>query len=231
MRLLITDTTWNTAAMTTLMRDRGFLLSEAANGDEVLTHLAQGDYDAVLVDQDLPDMAATCLIRRIRARAPQMPVCLCTSQVAPRDRLRALAAGADDVLVWPYSGDEVAARIRAFARRARGFASPTPEVAGLTVDFDRRVISFGGEQLRLTRLEYELVETLVLARGRVVPRETIITRLYGWDGEPEWKILDVYICRIRAKLAVLGAPPELIATSFGQGYRINLIAEYLDTAA
>lgn len=231
MRLLITDTTWNMASMATLMRDRGFLISEAASGEEVLTHLAQGDYDAVLIDPDLPDIAATSLIRRIRAEAPRLPVCLCARQVARRDRLRALAAGADDVLVWPYNGDEAAARLRAFARRARGFADPTPEIAGLTVDFDRRTIRFGGEVLRLTRLEYELVETLVLARGRLVPRETIITRLYGWDGEPEWKILDVYVCRIRAKLAVLGAPAETIATSFGRGYRINLIAAYLDSAA
>jgi len=230
MRILITDTTWNMAAIAKLMRDRGFLVSEAADGEDVLTHITQGEYDAVLIDPDLPDMAHSCLIRRLRSRAPQLPVFVFARELSDRDRLRAFAAGADDAKAWPYDGDEVAARIRAFARRARGFSTGTPEISGLTVDFDRRRVSFHGRSIHLTRLEYELIESLALANGRLVPRETIMTRLYGWDDEPDWKILDVYVCRIRAKLATLDAPADLISTSFGNGYRINPFAEVLAAA-
>lgn len=230
MRILITETSWIMATIAKLMRDEGFLVSEAADVEDVLTHVAQCQYDAVLFDPDLPDMDGSDLIRRLRSRAPQLPILLFSREVSHRDRLRGLAIGADDVIAWPFDGAEIAARVRAFARRARGFASSTPEFCGLRIDFDRRRVSFAGHSIHLTRLEYELVETLALANGRLLGREALITRLYGWEDEPDWKILDVYICRIRAKLATLDAPAQLIATSFGQGYRINLLADALAAA-
>ncbi|MGR3320382.1 MAG: winged helix-turn-helix domain-containing protein [Pseudooceanicola sp.] len=126
---------------------------------------------------------------------------------------------------WPYDGDEIASRLRAYIRRSHGFASQAPSFGGLTVDLDRRVVSFGARSIHLTRLEYELVEMLTLADGRLVSRDAIMTRLYGWEDEPEAKIIDVYICRIRAKLATLDAPRGLIATRVGHGYRIDPFAD------
>lgn len=231
MRILMTDTSWTMATLAKLMRDEGFLVSEAADAEDVLTHVAQCQYDAVLIDPDLPDMDSSALIRRLRAAAQQLPILLFSREVSDRDRLRAFAAGADEVTGWPFNGPEIAARLRAFARRARGFATAAPEFCGLSVDFDRRRVCYRGRSIHLTRLEYELVETLALANGRLVEREALMTRLYGWDNEPDWKILDVYICRIRAKLATLDAPAELISTSFGRGYRICLLADAVSEAA
>lgn len=231
MRILITDCTWNMATLARMMSDQGFLVSEAADAEDVLTQIAQGDFDAVLIDPDLPDMAGSALIRRIRHENERLPICAFARSWTDRDRLRAYAAGADDVVGWPYDAAEIAARIRAFARRARGFAVPAPEIAGLSVDFDRRRVCYAGQSIHLTRLEYEIVETLALANGRLVERDTIMTRLYGWEDEPDAKILDVYICRIRAKLATLGAPAVLISTSFGRGFRIHPFADVLPAEA
>ncbi|WP_375688665.1 response regulator transcription factor [Pseudooceanicola sp. LIPI14-2-Ac024] len=231
MRILITDTTWNMATLAKMMRDQGFCVSEAANGEDVVAHVEHGIYDAVLIDPDLPDMEFTTLVRRLRGMAPQLPICLFDRDWTEKNRLRAYAAGADAVTGWPYQPDEIAAQMRAFARRARGFATQMPSFAGLTIDLDRRAVRFAGQSVHLTRLEYELIETLALANGTLVDRDTIMSRLYGWEDEPDPKIIDVYICRIRAKLATLDAPRALISTNFGNGYRLDPFANVVEVAA
>lgn len=221
MRILITDNTWSMASLGRLMRNEGFFVSEAADAGDVIAHAEQGQYDAILIDPDLPDMEMPRLIRALRAVHPHMPICMVARRWTRCDRHRAYAAGADDVIGWPLDGAEVASRIRAYARRARGHAEQVLDLAGLRVDLDRRIAGFAGTWLRLTRLEYELVEMLALAGGRLVRRDDIMSKLYAWRNEPDPKIIDVYVCRIRARLAELGAPEGLIATSFGKGYRVD----------
>ncbi len=221
MRILVSDTTWNMATVAKLMRDEGFFVGEAADGADIVAHAEQGPYDAVLIDPDLPDMEMTAVIRRIRAINVRMPVIVFAQSRDGKHSARAFAAGADEVVCWPFDSAEVASRIRAYARRAHGFGTPTPEIGGLSVDLDRRSLHFAGESVHLTRLEYELIEMLILAGGRLLDRDTILSKLYGWHEEPASKIIDVYICRLRAKLAKLGAPEKLIATSFARGYRID----------
>ena len=123
------------------------------------------------------------------------------------------------------------ARLRAYVRRARGFARPQIGLGVLTLDLDLRQVRAGGTLVPLTRLEYEIVESLALRRGAVMTREEIMLQLYAWEDEPDAKILDVYLCRIRSKLAAAGAGGSLIATSYSHGYRLAACPEGLALAA
>ncbi|OWU85561.1 hypothetical protein ATO6_01050 [Oceanicola sp. 22II-s10i] len=231
MRILISDATWTSATLAHQLRGQGFYVSEAATGEDILTYAAQGRYDAILIDPDLPDTTAQSLLRHLRGAHPHMPVCLFARSWSHEATARALTAGADDVIPFPYDAPAIAARLRAYARRAQGFASQTLTHGGLTVELDGMAVRYAGQALHLTRLEYELVEMLALADGRLVTREAIMTKLYAWEDEPDPKIIDVYICRIRSKLAACGAPGDVLLTTFGQGYRVNAAAVPMRRAA
>lgn len=225
MRILVSDATWAMAITGTQLREQGFLVSEAGDGAELLEFALQGQHDAVLIDPDLPDMNYASLVRDLRAACPRLPVLLLARRWSDSERSRAWHVGADAVLESPLPTAELAARLRAFARRAQGYAAGVIQpAAGLSLDLDARRAVYDGRTLQLTRLEYELVEMLALRGGALVGRDEIMTQLYAWDNEPEAKILDVYMCRIRAKLATLGAPGDLIVTNFAQGFRLNLLA-------
>ncbi|GGE35398.1 DNA-binding response regulator [Primorskyibacter flagellatus] len=232
MRILITDTTWTMAALAHDLHEAGFLVTLAADGAELLEYLRTGQQDAVLIDPDLPDMAARDLLRQVRETDARVPLCLVQAGATPPDRQQAMTEGADDVIDWPrQAGGDLMAQLRAYVRRARGFARPEIGLGGLTLDLDLRQLRAGGTLVPLTRLEYEIVESLALRRGAVMTREEIMLQLYAWQDEPDAKILDVYLCRIRSKLALAGAADSLIATSYSHGYRLAASPEGLALAA
>ncbi len=220
MRLLVTDTTWNIAGLAHAMREQGFYVSDAANAAETLEYASSAEQNAILIDPDLPDMSASELVSRLRAEYPRLVICVVSRKVDEDMRRDFLFRGADDVMEWPAKPAIMAARLRAFVRRAAGFALPVLQTGPLALDIDARTLHHHDMPVHLTRLEYEMMEMLILRRGAMVTRDQIMTQLYAWTDEPDPKILDVYICRIRAKLAAIGAQEDLIVTNFGQGIRI-----------
>ncbi|MGI3170369.1 response regulator transcription factor [Pseudooceanicola sp. C21-150M6] len=221
MRILITDSTWNMAIIGRNLRDAGFYVTEAADGDDILEFLKTSQQDAVVLDVDLPHMTACELLRQIRRVDPHIPVCIGAKNWSEADSLKALIAGADDTFTFDHDeADALPARLRAYVRRVAGFASSEVTVGDLQIDIDRQVVRFGDLPIRLTRLEYELVETLVLRGGALITRDDIMVQLYAFQDEPDAKIIDVYICRIRAKLMAAGASHNFISTAFAQGYRL-----------
>ncbi|WP_169052572.1 response regulator transcription factor [Pseudooceanicola onchidii] len=224
MRILLTDTTWNMAILAKELRDAGFFVTEAGSGAELTEFARLGEQDAILIDPDLPDGDAHDLVRRLRSLNRHIPICLFTRKVDDQDLTRALINGADDVIRWPDHGvGDILARLRAYVRRAAGFATTEVEVGGLVIDLEQQVVRYGDMPVHLTRLEYELIETMALRNGRLISRDQIMLQLYAWKDEPDAKIIDVYICRLRAKMAAAGATEEVIVTSFAQGYRLNTI--------
>lgn len=220
MRLLVTDTTWNIAGLAHAMREQGFYISDAANAAETLEYASSAEQNAILVDPDLPDMPAAELVSRLRADFPRLVVVVVSRKVDDEMRREFLFRGADDVMEWPMKPAVMAARLRAYVRRAAGFSHPVLQTGPLALDVDVRSLHHRDMPVHLTRLEYEMIEMLILRRGAMVTRDQIMTQLYAWTDEPDPKILDVYICRIRAKLAAIGAQEDLIVTNFGQGIRI-----------
>ena len=222
MRILLTDTTWNMAILAKELRDAGVFVSEAADGGEVMEYVRSGQQDAILIDPDLPDGCAIDLVRRIRSLNGRVTVCLVQRNQGETDLTRAIGAGADDIILWPETEiAEITARLRAYVRRAAGFATTQIRIADLTIDLESQTLSLLDLPVHLTRLEYELIETLALRHGSLVSREAIMCQLYAWQDEPDPKIIDVYICRLRAKIAAAGAEGDIIVTSFAQGYRLN----------
>ena len=224
MRILLTDTTWNMAILARELREAGFFVSEAGDCSEMIEFIKSGQQDAVIIDPDLPDGDAYDLLRRIRSLKPHMPICMFDRDVSEEARLKALSLGADDYVEWPTHGvADIMARLRAYIRRAAGFSSSRIRVGDMRLDLDLQKVYVFDMPVRLTRLEYELIETMALRSGALISRDEIMLQLYAWQNEPDSKIIDVYICRIRAKLAAAGALEEMIVTSFAQGYRLNTL--------
>lgn len=221
MRILLTDTTWNMAILAKELRDAGFFVTEAADAAEIMEFAQAGQQDAILIDPDLPGGDALDLVRRLRALNRFIPICLMARDPDEAAMSRALSQGADDVMRWPdFDTPQILARLRAYIRRAAGFAQPEVEVGDLVLNLDTQSVRLGDMPVHLTRLEYELIETMALRNGRLITREEIMLQLYAWQDEPDAKIIDVYICRLRAKFAAAGAHEDVIVTSFARGYRL-----------
>ncbi|NIZ10895.1 response regulator transcription factor [Pseudooceanicola sp. HF7] len=229
MRLLVTDTTWNIAGLSHALLKQGFYVTEAANAEETLEYASTAEQDAVLIDPDLPDMSAAQLVSKLRMAHPKLVICIVSRRDTQAIRAEFLTRGADDVIEWPNKAPEIASRLRAYVRRAAGFCMPVIQSGLLQLDLSAMTLHYGDMPIHLTRVEYEMIEMLMLRNGAIVTRDQIMMQLYAWQDEPDPKIIDVYTCRIRAKLAAIGAPDDVIVTSFGQGIRIPIYSAPRDT--
>jgi len=220
MRLLVTEATWDGLALARDLEARGFRLTRAADAEELMHHARHGSQDAAVIDADLPDANAARLLRALRRSVPALPLVAIARGYGPQARALLCEAGADLALARPPEAEELAARIRAIVLRAAGFAPPALALGPLTLDVAARRARVGAAALRLSPLEYELLEALALAGGRTVPRAEAMDRLYACEAEPEPAILDVYLARIRRALATAGAPAGMIQTLRGRGLRL-----------
>ena len=222
MRFLVTDTTWNMAILARYLREAGEFVSEAADGEDLLHLASAGRQNAILIDADLPDVDLIPLIRRLRAEHPRTVICVFDRNPTEDRRTRAMLHGADDVVASPGDFRAIHSQLQAYVRRASGYAEALLDCSDLKIDITKRHVTHAGLMIHLTRLEYELVEFLALRNGGLVTRDEIMLQLYAWEKEPDPKIIDVYICRIRAKLTAAGAPDDVIVTSFAQGVRLQI---------
>lgn len=221
MRILIVDSNWHSMALAHHLDRTGYLITRTNDADEALHYMEFARQDAVIFNDDMPDMPlaeAMAASRDIGWKRPVFVLCSRRTTGSTADLLR---AGADDVIAPDMDPPVLAARLRAAIRRSAGLSEPAFELAGLRIDMQNRIVSFRETPLALTRYEYEILETLALARGGYVQREALMTQLYAWDHEPSDKVLDVYFSRIRSKLRKSDAETDLIQTAWMQGYRLN----------
>jgi len=199
------------------LREAGYAVDTAGDGEEGLWLARTGDYDAVVLDLMLPGLDGLTVLRRLRDEGVGAAVLILTAKDAVPDRVRGLDTGADDYLVKPFAFEELLARVRALVRRRYEAASPVVRVADLEVDTVRRTVRRAGRTLALTAREYQILELLALRAGQVVTRSEMWEHLYGFDAEPDSNVLDVYIARLRRRLEA-GGRPRLIHTRRGLGY-------------
>ena len=190
----------------------------AESGDEALYLMRDFDFDLVLLNLVLPDMDGSSLIRQIRTAKHDTPIIALSS--VPQARLKALAAGADDVVARDIDPAELGARIRAIVRRSRGFAQSQLQIGSLMLDVDQHDVVANGVRVHFTGKEFAILELLVLRRNMILNKETILSQIYGGMDEPEIKIIDVFICKIRNKLSKAGLP-TIISTVWGRGYSVK----------
>lgn len=191
----------------------GFAVDWVQDGAQGAAALDTGSYAAVVLDLALPKLSGLELLRRLRDRGNAVPVLILTARDAIDDRVKGLDGGADDYVVKPFDLDELAARLRALARRGRGEAAAILRVDGLELNPAEHRAQFRGKPVELTAREFALLHELMLNAGRVLSREQLEERLYAWGEEIESNAIEVHVHHLRRKLAA-----ELVRTIRGVGY-------------
>jgi two-component system OmpR family response regulator len=197
------------------LREDGYAVDGAADGEDGLYKAVDTDYDALLLDIMLPRVDGWELLRRLRLRK-KTPVLMLTARDAVRDRVRGLDEGADDYLVKPFDLDELLARLRALIRRASNLAQRSIEIGAVCIDTAARTVTRDGAAVTLTAREYSLVEYLALHRGEVITRTMLYEHLFDENDNTLSNLLDVHVSNIRKKLGY-----EFIVTRRGHGYEIG----------
>ena len=213
--LLVEDDALLGDALQVGLREQGFAVEWIRDGAAGEAALASDEFTAVVLDLGLPRLSGLELLQRVRNRSDHTPVIILTAREAVDDRVRGLDLGADDYVVKPVALKELAARLRAVARRAQGTGSGTIVVGSLSLDLASRAVTFDGHPVELQPREFALLQELVLRAGRVVTRTQLETQLYEWDHGLDSNAIEVHVHHLRRKLA-----PTLIRTVRGVGYMI-----------
>jgi len=218
--LLAEDDRTNARGITFVLQQAQMVADTAETGAEAIDLAKLYDYDAIIMDVMLPDGEGFDVVRRLRAMKNTAPILMLSAQSRAEQKIKGLQAGADDYLAKPFDQQELVARLQAIIRRSKGFSHSRLEVGGITMDLSAREVSVDGLPLPLTSKEYAILELLVLRRGAVLSKENFLDHLYGGIDEPDSKIIDVFICKLRKKLGSAGAD-NLIGTVWGRGYIVR----------
>ncbi|MGL4414326.1 response regulator transcription factor CtrA [Roseinatronobacter monicus] len=176
------------------------------------------DYDLILLDLNLPDMAGLDVLRQVRLARVDTPILILTGDTDTNTKLRGFGGGADDYLTKPFHREELVARIHAIIRRSKGHAQSVIRTGRLAVNLDAKTVDVDGQAVHLTGKEYQMLELLSLRKGTTLTKEMFLNHLYGGMDEPELKIIDVFICKLRKKLTEATAGDNYIDTVWGRGY-------------
>jgi two-component system, cell cycle response regulator CtrA len=215
--LLIEDDRSAARAVELMLAAEKFKVEVTALGEEGLELAQTYDYDAILLDLTLQDMSGLDVLRDLRRAKVKTPVIVLTGAGDVAMKVKAFSGGADDYVVKPFHKDELTARLRAVIRRSSGLADSIITVGDISLNIDARTVQVNGARVHLTGKEYQMLELLALRRGKTLHKDVFLTNLYGGMDEPGGKIIDVFICKLRQKLATASARPH-IETVWGGGY-------------
>ena len=224
--LIVEDDPIMADAISMTLSDQGFYWVVANSIESALGEMKYGQIDGVLLDLNLPDGDGNRLARLIRARLKsQVPILIVSGKNTVDDRITALGAGADGYLTKPFDRYELMAHLEAIMRRTNGHAASQIEVGNLRIDFARNMVSVEGKPVSLTRKEYQILHLLAMRKGTVLNKDAFLNHLYGGVDEPESKIIDVFVCKLRRKLQKVGLSGTQIETIWGQGYVLRNLDE------
>jgi two-component system cell cycle response regulator CtrA len=219
MRVLVIEDDRATArSMELMLRSQGFNTYTTDLGEEGVDLGRRYDHDVILLDLNLPDMSGYEVLKRLRVSKVSTPILIVTCLPGIDDKVRGLGLGADDYMTKPFHKDELIARIHAIVRRSKGHARSVIDIGELRVNLDAKTVEVRGQRVRLTGKEYQVLELLSLRRGTPLTKEMILNHLYGGMDEPELKVIDVFICKLRKKLRMATGGKHYIETVWGRGY-------------
>ena len=176
------------------------------------------DYDLILLDLNLPDMSGHEVLRQLRMAKIETPILILSGSDDTDSKIRGFGFGADDYMTKPFHREELIARIHAIIRRSKGHAQSIIRTGHINVNLDAKSVDVGGKSVHLTGKEYQILELLSLRKGTTLTKEMFLNHLYGGMDEPELKIIDVFICKLRKKLAEATGGENYIETVWGRGY-------------
>jgi DNA-binding response OmpR family regulator len=220
--LLVEDDPVLAAGVAEGLARHNFAVESVSTGEQGDAVLSSTSYDMAIVDIGLPGMNGLELVRRLRARGQTLPVMMLTARDGLDDRVQGLNGGADDYLVKPFLLPELIARVHALIRRSRSAASSVIHLGALTLDLGLHQAALSGQALDLTGRELDVLEQMLLAAPKVVNKHKLIDSLSRWDREITANAIEIYVSRLRAKLAGSGIG---ILTVRGIGYRLDLAAD------
>ena len=176
------------------------------------------DYDLILLDLNLPDMSGHEVLRQLRLARIETPILILSGADDTENKIKGFGFGADDYLTKPFHREELVARIHAIIRRSKGHSQSVIKTGDVNVNLDAKTVDVGGKTVHLTGKEYQMLELLSLRKGTTLTKEMFLNHLYGGMDEPELKIIDVFICKLRKKLAEATSGQNYIETVWGRGY-------------
>jgi len=222
MRILQIEDDVNTARATSLaLTGDGFIVECADNGTDGIARAKRDSFDAIILDLRLPDVSGLEVLRSLRAAEIHTPILVLSGDVSTEARVAVLKAGADDFLPKPYFRDELAARLRAIVRRSAAFSQERILVGKVVVDVASKTASAASNALCLTGREYAMLEFFAQRKGAVLPKSALMAHLYAGREEPDPKIIDVFVCKLRKKLSEATGGQDYIHTVWGCGYRMQ----------
>ena len=219
--LVVEDDPFSQKLIATALDREGIIHEPAAYGEDAIELSKLYDFDIVLLDLTLPDIDGYEVVRRMRSAKVRTPVLILSGRLEVDDKIRGLAGGADDYVTKPFHPNELTARIQAVVRRSKGHSESVVRTGALTINFDTRTVEVNGKRLHVTGKEYSILELLSLRKGVTLTKEMFLDHLYGGIDEPELKIIDVFICKLRKKIAQANAGRHYIETVWGRGYMLR----------
>ncbi len=216
--LLIEDDSATAQSIELMLKSDGFNVYTTDLGEEGVDLGKIYDYDIILLDLNLPDMNGFDVLKSLRLAKIGTPILILSGLGDIENKVRGLGFGADDYITKPINKAELVARIHAIVRRSNGLSQSVIESGKLTVNLDTKTVEVENQRVHLTGKEYQMLELLSLRKGTTLTKEMFLNHLYGGMDEPELKIIDVFICKLRKKLAAATDGAHYIETVWGRGY-------------
>jgi two-component system, cell cycle response regulator CtrA len=219
--LLIEDDSSVAQSIELMLKSESFNVYTTDLGEEGVDLGRLYDYDIILLDLNLPDMSGFEVLRSLRVSKVKTPILILSGIASIEHKVKGLGYGADDYMTKPFHKTELIARVQAIVRRSRGYAQSIVQIGDLTVNVDAKTVHIKQVRVNLTGKEYQMLELLSLRRGTTITKEMFLNQLYSGMDEPEIKIIDVFMCKIRKKLAIASGGKDYIETVWGRGYLLR----------
>jgi two-component system cell cycle response regulator CtrA len=216
--LLIEDDRATAQGIELMLKSEGFNTYVTDYGEEGVDLGKLYDYDLILLDLNLPDMPGFDVLKTLRVAKVDTPILILSGNADIDNKVRGLGSGADDYMTKPFHKEELIARIHAVVRRSKGHSQSIIKTGEIAVNLDAKTVEVAGQRVHLTGKEYQMLELLSLRKGTTLTKEMFLNHLYGGMDEPELKIIDVFICKLRKKLSQATGGENYIETVWGRGY-------------
>ncbi len=226
--LLVEDDSAMAQSIEMMLRSEDYVCDTTDMGEDGLEIGKLYDYDIIILDLVLPDIDGYEVLRRLRAAKVQTPILILSGLTGLDDKIKGLGVGADDYLTKPFDKRELVARVQAIVRRSKGHADSIIQTGKLKVNLDARTVEVNNQPLHLTGKEYGILDLLSLRKGATLTKEMFLNHLYGGRDEPQFKIIDVFVCKLRKKLSAATGGDNYIETVWGRGYVLRDPVENFD---
>ncbi len=216
--LLVEDDSSTAKSIEMILKSEGYIVDTTDLGEDAFDLGKFYEYDIMILDLMLPDMHGYEVLKKLRSEKVNTPILILSGLSELDSKIKGLGFGADDYLTKPFDKQELIARIKAIVRRSQGHAQSQIRIGRVSVNLDSRTVEVDNKPVHLTGKEYGILELLALRKGTTLTKEMFLNHLYGGMDEPEVKIIDVFICKLRKKLEQATSGDNYIETVWGRGY-------------